>query len=155
MIALEYQGEQHYGHTGFEREDAQRIQQRDQVKMKQCQDLGITLIQIPYWWNGTRSQLELAIHKHRPDLVPSSPNANDISSTPYVGSGTAPSGIQTCNNRTNYAVPEQDYTLDKSPSSPSCRGCQRKIAPYELRVIARATNPLLSRPYKVQVQHDY
>jgi hypothetical protein len=33
-----------------------------------CKQLGITLIEIPYWWDSTLSSLILTIQKHRPDI---------------------------------------------------------------------------------------
>jgi hypothetical protein len=69
-LALEYQGEQHYGHSTFPRENLASLQQRDQAKRSACHALGITLIEVPYWWDGTRAQLAATIHYKRPDLVP-------------------------------------------------------------------------------------
>lgn len=40
-------------------------------KLKQCKRHGITLIEVPYWWDCSKSSLMATIHQVRPDLVPS------------------------------------------------------------------------------------
>lgn len=68
-LAFEYQGEHHFldiyalGHRW-------RQKQRDMEKKKLCQEKGITLIEIPYWWDFSKSSLMATIHHHRSDLVP-------------------------------------------------------------------------------------
>lgn len=49
-LAFEYDGIQHYepGHFGMTIEQFDRLVERDRSKDKQCKDLGITLIRIPY-----------------------------------------------------------------------------------------------------------
>lgn len=42
---------------------------KDEAKMKECSERGITLIQIPYWWNRTDAQLIQYIRSYRPDLL--------------------------------------------------------------------------------------
>jgi hypothetical protein len=39
-------------------------------KYAACAKLGITLIEIPYWWDGSIDSLANTIHKYRPDLIP-------------------------------------------------------------------------------------
>lgn len=69
-LAFEYQGEQHYydiyamGNLWFQRE-------KDLEKKKACNYLGITLIEIPYWWDFERSSLMATIHIYAPHLIPS------------------------------------------------------------------------------------
>lgn len=50
-LALEYQGKQHYQKTKFHDTKKDVIYQfrKDQWKAKRCQELGITLLQVPYW----------------------------------------------------------------------------------------------------------
>jgi hypothetical protein len=68
QLAFEYQGEQHYvdihvlGYLWVQKE-------RDQEKKRVCKEKGITLIEIPYWWNFERTSLIATIHQHRPDLI--------------------------------------------------------------------------------------
>lgn len=40
-------------------------------ELKQCKRHGISLIEVPYWWDGSKSSLMASIHQIRPDLVPS------------------------------------------------------------------------------------
>ena len=65
-LAIEYQGEQHY----WSREemdgwkvssDLLELQDRDQEKREACENLGITLVEIPYTWNKSRVYVEEAI----------------------------------------------------------------------------------------------
>ncbi len=85
MVAFEYQGEQHYS-------DAYNIGpqwaylQRDQEKRLACSQKGITLIEIPYWWDHSKQSLLATIHKYRPDLVTTMEiTADPISSEPSEG----------------------------------------------------------------------
>lgn len=39
---------------------------------------GITLIEIPYWWDRTRQSLGATVHKFRPDLLSQYKNFNPI-----------------------------------------------------------------------------
>ncbi len=41
---------------------------KDQEKKNQCKLAGITLIQIPYWWDHTLESLVASIQKERPEL---------------------------------------------------------------------------------------
>eukprot|EP01114_Cavostelium_apophysatum_P020381 TRINITY_DN6811_c0_g1_i1.p1 TRINITY_DN6811_c0_g1~~TRINITY_DN6811_c0_g1_i1.p1 ORF type:complete len:459 (+),score=101.36 TRINITY_DN6811_c0_g1_i1:103-1479(+) len=55
-LAIEYHGKQHYQSFG----DDERFQaqaRRDAEKVEACKRAGISLVVIPFWWNGTRSQL--------------------------------------------------------------------------------------------------
>jgi len=67
-VALEYQGQQHYNfHFMYGSEKC--TQQRDTEKKDACQKIGITLIEIPYWWDRQLPSLMAAINKARPDLI--------------------------------------------------------------------------------------
>lgn len=48
--------------------DFESQKSRDQEKREGCQSIGITLIEIPYWWDGTEEQLTSTIMKIRPDM---------------------------------------------------------------------------------------
>ena len=39
---------------------------------------GITLIEVPYWWDRRRESLAATIHKVAPELVPNPPGAEPI-----------------------------------------------------------------------------
>jgi len=48
-VALEYQGLQHYqGHYIYG--DTKYYNERDDEKRKACKSMGISLIEVPYWW---------------------------------------------------------------------------------------------------------
>lgn len=76
-LAFEYQGEHHYNdiHTMGNKWVQQ---QRDEEKRRKCTGHNITLIEVPYWWNNERSSLIATIHKHRPDLIPSTMVGNGV-----------------------------------------------------------------------------
>lgn len=67
-LAFEYQGRHHYEELKiFGTKLAQR-KKRDQEKREALTAGKITLIEIPYTWNGSKEALLLTIHEHRPDL---------------------------------------------------------------------------------------
>jgi hypothetical protein len=47
----------------------QATQQRDIEKKEACRVAGITLIQIPYWWNRRKESLAATIHLVRRELL--------------------------------------------------------------------------------------
>jgi hypothetical protein len=61
-LAFEYQGEQHY--VNIYGLGTWELMQRDKEKKEKCQQNGITLIEIPYWWDQKISSLAATIqHK--------------------------------------------------------------------------------------------
>lgn len=82
-LAFEYQGQQHYPGRGFgtggtgttrgseeegSRTTWQQQVRRDNEKREACKRAGITLIEVPYWWDGTLQALATAIAYYRPDI---------------------------------------------------------------------------------------
>ncbi len=53
-LAFEYQGVQHFCDFYYFGTSVRMYQQLDQEKRGYCKQLGITLIEIPYWWNYTK-----------------------------------------------------------------------------------------------------
>lgn len=43
--------------------------EQDNEKRMACREKGITLIEIPYWWDKEKSSLMATIHELRPELV--------------------------------------------------------------------------------------
>jgi hypothetical protein len=78
-LAFEYQGEHHYVDVYGLGKGWQR-KQLDEEKKSICLKLGITLIDIPYWWDLQLSSLVATIHKQRPDLIPSHEDGEPIQS---------------------------------------------------------------------------
>ncbi len=66
-LAFEYQGRQHYEFTFHGTPEAQQL--RDQAKRAACVMAGITLIEIPYWWDNKKDSLMASIHAARPDVI--------------------------------------------------------------------------------------
>ena len=81
MLAFEYQGKQHFTTVSLFSSAQDRLNV-DKYKLKRCNELGITLIQIPYWWNGDISSLKSTIHSFRPNILSEIPVGLPISSSP-------------------------------------------------------------------------
>jgi hypothetical protein len=68
-LAFEYQGEPHYYTTAVYGSHRKK-QTIDKAKLIACQAKGITIFEIPYWWDSQEQSLIATIHQHRPDLIP-------------------------------------------------------------------------------------
>jgi len=80
LLAFECQGKQHYTEI-TKRGELTLIQSRDNRKREALKKLGVTLIEIPYWWKGKKEELHNSIHFVRPDLCPKlEGNGNGLSS---------------------------------------------------------------------------
>eukprot|EP01114_Cavostelium_apophysatum_P008516 TRINITY_DN2104_c1_g2_i1.p1 TRINITY_DN2104_c1_g2~~TRINITY_DN2104_c1_g2_i1.p1 ORF type:complete len:464 (+),score=142.11 TRINITY_DN2104_c1_g2_i1:652-2043(+) len=84
-LAFEYHGEQHYKDTAL-MENLDSRQKKDEERRNMFANLDTTLIEIPYWWDGTTASLKATIHKHRPDLFPDPGDGAPIpdQQTPYL-----------------------------------------------------------------------
>eukprot|EP01118_Nematostelium_gracile_P014723 TRINITY_DN5803_c0_g1_i1.p1 TRINITY_DN5803_c0_g1~~TRINITY_DN5803_c0_g1_i1.p1 ORF type:complete len:422 (-),score=70.29 TRINITY_DN5803_c0_g1_i1:16-1281(-) len=67
-LALEYQGEGHF-HEIYADGDSSRKKTNDNRKRLSCQQVGITLVQVPYWWDQTLTTLSETIRTTRSDLL--------------------------------------------------------------------------------------
>jgi hypothetical protein len=66
-LAVEFQGQQHFQpHYIFGSFATQQF--KDNQKRAACSRAGITLIEIPYWWDKTKQSLAATIQQQRPDL---------------------------------------------------------------------------------------
>jgi hypothetical protein len=52
--------------------------EKDKEKKEGCHTQGITLIEIPYWWDFKKESLLVTIHLHRPDLILSTGSGSPI-----------------------------------------------------------------------------
>ena len=66
-LAFEYQGKQHYEQLSTFGKSSERME-RDNAKERLCNERGITLISVPFWWNKSRAPLLESILEARPDL---------------------------------------------------------------------------------------
>lgn len=81
-LAVEYQGEQHYTPVYWMGgADLASQKARDLEKRKACFRNGITLIEVPYWWDRTTESLAATIHKQLPELVDAPPGIEPISTS--------------------------------------------------------------------------
>lgn len=67
-LAFEYQGEGHY-HDIYAFGHSWKQKQQDVEKKNRCLELGISLVQIPYWWDLQKSSLAATIRETRKDLL--------------------------------------------------------------------------------------
>jgi hypothetical protein len=67
-LAFEYQGEPHYLSVGMFGSHTNR-KKTDQFKKEKTKEYGITLIEIPYWWDRSVESLVATIQKHRPGML--------------------------------------------------------------------------------------
>eukprot|EP01118_Nematostelium_gracile_P001159 TRINITY_DN1119_c0_g3_i1.p1 TRINITY_DN1119_c0_g3~~TRINITY_DN1119_c0_g3_i1.p1 ORF type:complete len:421 (+),score=92.33 TRINITY_DN1119_c0_g3_i1:78-1340(+) len=63
-IAFEYQGEGHF-HDIYVIGNMNKVRGRDQLKRDMCQQKGITLVEIPYWWDFQLESLIGTIKKKK------------------------------------------------------------------------------------------
>ncbi len=68
QLGFEAQGEQHYNMQGLMGDPAPQ-QLKDKYKREKCQEIGITLIEIPYWWDCKLDSLIATIRAERPELL--------------------------------------------------------------------------------------
>ena len=67
-LAFEYQGENHF-YDVFIMGPNWLQKGKDEEKRKLCTRNGITLIEVPYWWDSNQETLMATIHECRPDLI--------------------------------------------------------------------------------------
>jgi hypothetical protein len=68
-LAFEYQGEQHYSDlspSAFS--PLELYEERDRIKKQLCRDLGISLVQVPYWWDRQLPSLRATITEACPEV---------------------------------------------------------------------------------------
>jgi len=69
-LAFEYNGAQHY-YWNFRLGSPHSQRNRDQEKRENCMRSGITLIEVPFWWDQRPESIIQCIHNCRPDLLQS------------------------------------------------------------------------------------
>jgi len=66
-LAIEYQGEQHYKDVfKWHSSNVQRL--RDSEKKQLCEDSGVVLVPIPFWWSGDRASIMATLMYYKPSL---------------------------------------------------------------------------------------
>jgi len=76
-LAFEYQGIHHYqNHYIFG--SAVDYKKRDIEKKLKCQSLGITLIEVPYWWKRDMESIKGIMHKWKPDILSQLPSESNV-----------------------------------------------------------------------------
>eukprot|EP01114_Cavostelium_apophysatum_P011042 TRINITY_DN25212_c0_g1_i1.p1 TRINITY_DN25212_c0_g1~~TRINITY_DN25212_c0_g1_i1.p1 ORF type:complete len:362 (+),score=57.95 TRINITY_DN25212_c0_g1_i1:64-1149(+) len=67
-LAFEYQGQQHYDNNAMFTNTFAQTTLDDEKKAIALKE-GIDVIEVPYWWDGTKGSLVATIRKIRPDLL--------------------------------------------------------------------------------------
>eukprot|EP01114_Cavostelium_apophysatum_P021826 TRINITY_DN7718_c0_g1_i1.p1 TRINITY_DN7718_c0_g1~~TRINITY_DN7718_c0_g1_i1.p1 ORF type:complete len:570 (+),score=80.59 TRINITY_DN7718_c0_g1_i1:26-1735(+) len=67
-LAFEYQGQQHFEDLNYVFDQVKDQKLRDSEKRQACVAIGISLIEIPFWWDRTKETLVAIICDVRPDL---------------------------------------------------------------------------------------
>jgi len=67
-LAFEYQGAQHYQWTNFAAGSLNLRKEIDSAKQLACAQIGLTLVEVPYWWDMQQDSLLQLIASSRPDL---------------------------------------------------------------------------------------
>ena len=83
-LAFEYQGEHHY-YDIYALGNKWSQKERDGEKRAACMERGITLVEIPYWWDRDKSSLMATIHGKRPDLLKHASGNDPIPKDPPNG----------------------------------------------------------------------
>ncbi len=83
-LAFEYQGEQHY-YDVYALGQLWAQKESDKEKRTLCKNQGITLIEVPYWWDFQKSSLVATIHQVAPHIIPSKGTGEYIPTEPPHG----------------------------------------------------------------------
>eukprot|EP01125_Pyxidicula_operculata_P022520 TRINITY_DN924_c0_g1_i3.p1 TRINITY_DN924_c0_g1~~TRINITY_DN924_c0_g1_i3.p1 ORF type:complete len:367 (-),score=32.65 TRINITY_DN924_c0_g1_i3:25-1125(-) len=68
-LAFEYQGEHHYVNIPSISATTENYKKKDDFKKSFCASINVTLIEIPYWWDGEMSSVLPYIKSTRPELL--------------------------------------------------------------------------------------
>eukprot|EP00026_Physarum_polycephalum_P003067 Phypoly_transcript_03076.p1 GENE.Phypoly_transcript_03076~~Phypoly_transcript_03076.p1 ORF type:complete len:846 (+),score=126.53 Phypoly_transcript_03076:232-2538(+) len=77
-LGFEYQDPHHYFQSRYGKATLEEYQKRDKMKREQAEEQGITLIDIPFWWDWNINSLLATILDKRKDL------ANILTKTPEI-----------------------------------------------------------------------
>eukprot|EP01114_Cavostelium_apophysatum_P006341 TRINITY_DN1760_c0_g1_i4.p1 TRINITY_DN1760_c0_g1~~TRINITY_DN1760_c0_g1_i4.p1 ORF type:complete len:435 (+),score=98.75 TRINITY_DN1760_c0_g1_i4:205-1509(+) len=120
-LAFEYQGKQHYG-WHFQYGVPHKQKQRDSEKRQSCQQAGVTLIEIPYWWKRDEESLVATIRTRRPDLRPllsKFAEGSPINEEPP----TSKEDVVPTQRKLEQFLPYRLTTVKKFGTYPECYGC--------------------------------
>ena len=67
-VGIEYNGEHHYHEIPFFG-PLEVIQRRDREKQELCQEIGVSLVTIPYWWDKQKESLMATLWRECPQVL--------------------------------------------------------------------------------------
>lgn len=76
-LAIEYHSDHHYMYH-YVLGPAQQQQQKDKEKQLACSQNGIKLVEIPFWWDRSKSSLLATLHENVPEVFPVRGNGTPI-----------------------------------------------------------------------------
>jgi hypothetical protein len=68
-LAFEFQDAYHYTSVYYSHKPLTSVKQRDEAKQKLAKSRDQTLINIPFWWDGSKASLVASIRTRRPELL--------------------------------------------------------------------------------------
>lgn len=83
-LALEYQGQAHFKDI-YSMGPQRKQKERDDEKRRACLERGITLVEVPFWWDKTKESLQNSIHQANKELIASTGDGSPISKDPPAG----------------------------------------------------------------------
>lgn len=83
-LACEYQGAHHYHELPFFGA-LEVFQARDREKKRMCEEAGIRLLHVPYWWDGTHESLAASLNESFPGLLSEAASSRVLAQKPEEG----------------------------------------------------------------------
>jgi len=71
-LVFEYHGFQHY-YDHFIFGISNSLKDRDNERREKSKSLGLTYVEIPYWWHQDKESIISLLHRIRPDIIPTPP----------------------------------------------------------------------------------
>lgn len=68
QLAFEYQGRHHYHELAIF-SPLELVQKRDKEKRELCEQMGIRLVEVPYWWDNQLETLAATVHTRYPSVL--------------------------------------------------------------------------------------
>lgn len=76
-LGFEYQDPHHYFHSTYGAHTLAEYQSRDAEKHRQAKEKGLTIINVPFWWDWNPESLIATIKHKRPDLLKHLPSTTE------------------------------------------------------------------------------
>eukprot|EP00026_Physarum_polycephalum_P016188 Phypoly_transcript_17046.p1 GENE.Phypoly_transcript_17046~~Phypoly_transcript_17046.p1 ORF type:complete len:175 (+),score=13.61 Phypoly_transcript_17046:15-539(+) len=81
-LCFEFQDSYHYVATWYSHKRLNEVRHKDDYKKNAVHTMGMSLVDVPCWWDGTLEKLVASIQFCRPDIFSSDPSSELISLNP-------------------------------------------------------------------------